>query len=164
MISPALKALLERAGLLRPAFALLSRLRAFRLAAAALPLPPEFDDGLPVPPANLLIGIGGATTPAAYLHGGVVVASAIRTMLADHGVSVAEAEAVLDFGCGGGRVLRRFRDLAPTVDLHGTDDECAPIEWCREHLPFAHFTVNQLTVNPGRSVPTSAGASTPGNW
>ena len=144
MISPRLKALLERVGLLRPTFVLLSRFRAVRLAASASPLPQEFDDGLPVPPANLLIGIGGATTPAAYLHGGVVVATAIRKVLEDHGVSVAEAGAVLDFGCGCGRVLRRLRDLTPAVELHGTDYEPAPIEWCRQQLPFASFAINQL--------------------
>jgi SAM-dependent methyltransferase len=144
VISPGLKALLERIGLLRPTFALFSRLRAVRLAASPSAVPLEFDDGLPLPPASLLIGIGGATTPAAYLHGGVVVATAVRTLLADHGVSVAEAGALLDFGCGCGRVLRRFRDLAPTVQLHGTDYERGPIEWCRQHLPFANFEVNQL--------------------
>lgn len=145
VISPALKSLLERLGLLRPTFALLSRFRSVRLAASASALPPEFDDGLPIPPAHLLIGIGGATTPAAYLHGGVVVARAIRAILEDHGISAAEATAVLDFGCGCGRVLRRLRDLAPAVQLHGTDYERAPIEWCRRHLPFASFAVNQLS-------------------
>jgi SAM-dependent methyltransferase len=153
-LTAALKTTLERLRLLGPAFALVSRLRATRLAASSSPLPAEFDDGLPVPPASLLVGVGGATTPAAYLHGGIVVAAAIRDLLDAHSLPISNAGSILDFGCGCGRILRRLGSLTPAVQLHGTDYDAAQITWCREHLPFATFSVNRLA--PPLAYPDSA--------
>ena len=65
-------------------------------------------------------------------------------MLAKNGVEMRDFEALLDFGCGCGRVIRQWRSLAGT-DLHGTDYNPYLIEWCRRHLPFASFTTNDLS-------------------
>jgi SAM-dependent methyltransferase len=45
------------------------------------------------------------------------------------------------FGCGCGRVLRQWKDLAGTT-LYGTDLNTELVEWCRERLPFASVSVN----------------------
>ena len=48
----------------------------------------------------------------------------------------------LDLGCGCGRVLRWFQDLAPKTTLHGSDISARAIEWNRANMPFARFDVN----------------------
>jgi SAM-dependent methyltransferase len=50
--------------------------------------------------------------------------------------------AILDFGCGCGRVIRHWAGLAARV--HGVDFNPRPVAWCRRHLPFASFKVNHL--------------------
>src|SRR4051812_48317719 len=41
---------------------------------------------------------------------------------------------VLDFGCGAGRVLRHFVDIADGAELHGCDIHKPSIAWLRAHM------------------------------
>jgi ubiquinone/menaquinone biosynthesis C-methylase UbiE len=50
---------------------------------------------------------------------------------------------VLDFGCGCGRVMRRWAGITGP-SFHGSDYNPNLIDWCRANLPFAHFEVNGL--------------------
>lgn len=139
------KRLLERAGLLPAAYWVSEQRRVWALRRR----PPDQDlrallDGLPVPPPRLIVAVGGDTNVAAYLHGGQAIARAIDQTLKRTGVNIASCRSVLDFGCGSGRVIRRWRHLAPGVDLHGTDYNPALVAWCRTNLPFATFNVNGL--------------------
>jgi SAM-dependent methyltransferase len=111
--------------------------------AGAQPLDPALVDGLPVPPPHLIYLIGGTTNPNAYLHGGMRVGRAIRDMLSRNGVDITALRAVLDFGCGCGRVVRQWKDLTRTR-IHGTDYNRQLVRWCRRHLRFATFGVNRL--------------------
>jgi SAM-dependent methyltransferase len=45
-----------------------------------------------------------------------------------------EGKRVLDFGCGAGRTLRHFLDVAGTAELHGCDIYAEGIEWLRSNL------------------------------
>lgn len=45
-----------------------------------------------------------------------------------------EGKRVLDFGCGSGRVLRRFVELSETVELWGCDIDRASVEWLQANL------------------------------
>lgn len=105
---------------------------------------PETDDGLPIPPAKLVVLVGGPTTYAKFFHGGKDIANTIRTTLAAENVAMADLSAVLDFGCGCGRVIRHWHSLAPKVAIHGTDYNDELIGWCRTNLPFASFETNDL--------------------
>jgi SAM-dependent methyltransferase len=50
---------------------------------------------------------------------------------------------VLDFGCGTGRVLRHFADLAPGTELVGCDIHWPSVEWATRHLaPGFRFLAN----------------------
>lgn len=60
-------------------------------------------------------------------------------LLAKQGAALADMEAILDFGCGCGRVIRH---LPEGPRLVGTDYNPELIGWCREHLPF-EFTQNR---------------------
>jgi 2-polyprenyl-3-methyl-5-hydroxy-6-metoxy-1,4-benzoquinol methylase len=58
-------------------------------------------------------------------------------------VPIEKVSAILDFGCGCGRVLRHLHSLDQTR-ICGTDYNPHLIEWCRANLPFGHFQVNRL--------------------
>jgi len=59
-------------------------------------------------------------------------------------VPLDEVRALLDWGCGCGRVLRHWADLRETR-VHGCDINPRMVEWCNANLPFADAAVNDLT-------------------
>jgi SAM-dependent methyltransferase len=101
--------------------------------------------GLPVPPPRLLHDIGNSEDPTWFLRGGRWAAEDIRNALARHGMPMEDLGALLDFGCGVGRVVRHWSGLAAAgVEIVGTDTNPAMIAWCRRHLGFGRFAVNAL--------------------
>jgi SAM-dependent methyltransferase len=105
-------------------------------------------DGLPLPPADMIRMTSGmyrrASDAAAmyrrYDEGGTRLASFIRELLAGQGTEMPELGALLDFGCGCGRVVRHWADLPG--DVHGSDYNPNLVRWCADNLPFAEFAVN----------------------
>jgi SAM-dependent methyltransferase len=130
--------LLGRLGLLRAAFRGYEWVRA--LAARRVP---AADDGLPVPPPRLIVRVAGTADAAWFLESGRLAAESIRAALARAGRAVEELGAMLDFGCGCGRVTRRWASLDGTA-VHGSDQSADAVDWCRRNLPFARFTTNRL--------------------
>jgi SAM-dependent methyltransferase len=64
-----------------------------------------------------------------------------RELAADHGRAVPDCQAVLDFGCGWGRITRFFlKDLAADR-LWGLDVNAELIEICRRNNPWSRFEV-----------------------
>ncbi|GIK73646.1 MAG: hypothetical protein BroJett021_26340 [Chloroflexota bacterium] len=104
----------------------------------------DLDNGAPVPPPELIHLVSGSTNAVWFLQGGCLAAQSIRDTLARNTLSLENFAAVLDLGCGCGRVLRHMTDLKPGV-LHGTDYNHALIDWCQANLPNIQFTVNELT-------------------
>jgi SAM-dependent methyltransferase len=116
------------------------------VALQPAPLPPaHVPDGLPLPPpefVGLTMGIfEGPGVYEGFLESGATDAQAIRDALGAHGLEVRQIGAMLEFGCGSGRVLRHWSDL-PDTRVHGSDFNPHMIEWCRGNLPLARFTVN----------------------
>src|SRR5207248_1785974 len=72
----------------------------------------------------------------------VTYASVIAALTSVHR-EISSFRDVLDFGCGCGRTLRYFADQSPITDFYGTDIDAEAIAWCRRHLRFAKFKVNQ---------------------
>jgi SAM-dependent methyltransferase len=101
-------------------------------------------DGLPLPPAKLMVLVGGSTNAPAFFSGGETTARVIDEMLQADGADVRRMKSLLDFGCGCGRVIRHWRSISDHVALHGTDYNRALIGWCRRNLRFAQFAVNRL--------------------
>jgi SAM-dependent methyltransferase len=110
-------------------------------------------DGLPIPPpylralvAGIHEGIGG------YIQNGKAAAEGLVRIVEECGFDMQTFEAILDFGCGCGRTMRHFKSQSGLyagstaylrkVQLHGTDYNPELIAWCRQHLPFAEFGVN----------------------
>jgi SAM-dependent methyltransferase len=131
---------LARVRLLRPAFRAWERLASLRAGRR----PPEpADDGLPVPPPGLVVRVAGTADLAWFLEGGRLAAGSIRESLGRHGASLDGLSALLDFGCGCGRVLRNWATLDGAL-VAGSDMNADAADWCRRNLPFAEVATNGL--------------------
>jgi SAM-dependent methyltransferase len=131
--------LLGRTRLLRPAF----RVYEAALTARARRRGPAPDDGLPLPPPALIVRVAGTGDTAWFLESGRLAAEAIRDALRGDGAEIGQLRAILDFGCGCGRVTRRWAGLRG-VSVYGSDRDERAIEWSRRNLPFAEFETNGL--------------------
>jgi SAM-dependent methyltransferase len=104
----------------------------------------EAPDGLPFPPANLIETVGRMSRgPRRFLHFwqvGELWVEKITRLLAEQGASVADMDAILDFGCGCGRVIRHWPKGPRLV---GSDYNPVLVEWCEQHLPF-EFVRNEV--------------------
>jgi SAM-dependent methyltransferase len=99
--------------------------------------------GPPIPPGALVFSVAGSWDVEWFLRGGRIAADSVREALADAGRPIASLDAVLDFGCGCGRVLRHLGEDGPRR-LVGCDYNPAGPAWVNEHLPFAEAHANAL--------------------
>jgi 2-polyprenyl-3-methyl-5-hydroxy-6-metoxy-1,4-benzoquinol methylase len=132
--------LLRRLGLLRPAYRAYETLGVLRAAGRTAP---AAEDGLPVPPPQLIVRVAGTADVGWFLESGRLAAESVRDALARHGRRIEELGSLLDFGCGCGRVTRSWAGLDCTA-VHGADANERAIAWCRANLPFARFVSNGL--------------------
>ena len=101
-------------------------------------------DALPIPPGRLLWLVISSTDIQDYLESGLAhVNNLFLPLLERNGLPIDRFGTVLDFGCGCGRIMRYWSRL-DGVKLFGTDLEPKAISWCRRHLGFAEFQVNNL--------------------
>ena len=105
--------------------------------------PVTAEDGLPAPPPEMVALVAGWIKPTEFLQYGRYAATWITEMLARNGVDPRELGAVLDFGCGCGRVIRHWPQLTDG-QLYGSDYNSHLVGWCKENLPFGDFRVNDL--------------------
>jgi SAM-dependent methyltransferase len=106
---------------------------------------PVAPDGLPLPPARLRAQVGPQHADADFFRSsGRAQAEIIRTLLHEHERALEDFDAILDWGCGCGRVLRYWQDLARTR-VAGCDINAEMVAWCAEHLPFTEADVNGLS-------------------
>lgn len=100
-------------------------------------------DGLPVPPAQLIMKISGDVRKGDFVRSGQDCAAAIGRALKEQGVQMENIGALLDFGCGCGRLIRSWSNLEG-VRVVGVDYNPALVDWCARNLPFAEFIVGNL--------------------
>jgi SAM-dependent methyltransferase len=134
---------LRRTRLLLPVFRARERMRSVglrgRLASSEVG-----PDGLPLPPPHLRVLVAGAVDGNWFIRSGQGEAELIETALRQTGRRIGDFESILDFGCGCGRVIRHWASVESPA-IHGADCNEALIRWCREHLAFARFSVNDPT-------------------
>ena len=123
--------MLDRAGLVAPAFRLYERVVSLRPGRTTT------TDGPPLPPRRLMVRVAGTADAEWFVRSGRAAYDAI----AAH-VPLESIESLLDFGCGCGRVTRYWEGFAGAVA--GSDVNAAAIEWCRANLGFARFAQNAL--------------------
>ena len=70
--------------------------------------------GLPIPDPYLMDLVSGTDDVAWCLHTGNMGARIFKDELERNGISTGEMQAILDFGCGGGRVLRFLHPMVRT--------------------------------------------------
>jgi len=100
-------------------------------------------DGFPVPPPHLIFRIIARGWAEQYYAMGREAAEEIVRLLSENGIDVGRMSAILDFGCGCGRIMRHLR-AATGAALYGSDYNADLIRWCRENLSFGNFGVNDL--------------------
>jgi trans-aconitate methyltransferase len=105
--------------------------------------PADADDGFPLPPPEMVGVVSGQTRPDTFYEGGAADAKRIMDVLEGSGVDLEALDAVLDFGCGCGRMIRHWRTVT-SGRLHGSDYNPYLVGWCRENLPFGRFELNTL--------------------
>jgi SAM-dependent methyltransferase len=136
-MKPAHLRLLGRFGLLVPAYRVKERMQSLGVKGGGVG-----QDGLPLPPPKLLFLVTGGTDATRFVESGRLTGESIRAALARAGAPLESMEAILDFGCGCGRVLRRWHSL--DARIYGTDLSKSAIKWCRANLPFVEVDVNRL--------------------
>ena len=135
----------------RSAFFARTRLRLAETMRAANPLVlrhnrrylREVAEDLPVPPAHVLVQVAGSADVRWFLESGRLAVEAMSDALARQGTEPDDLHAILDFGCGCCRVARHWPSRTDAA-ITGVDYNPRQIAWCRRHLPFGHFAVNDL--------------------
>jgi SAM-dependent methyltransferase len=83
-----------------------------------------------------------------FLETGQKATDTVRRILSKNGLDISSFDAVLDFGCGSGRLMRFWKDLSGSR-LHGVDYNPYLVDWCRNNLHFADFR----HVRPDEPIP-----------
>jgi len=131
---------LDRTRLLVPA----ERLREGWLTLCAQDQEATAADGLSLPPPRLRLLVDGRSSDSdAFLWLGLQMCGSIRAAAAAAGTPVEGMGAVLDFGCGCGRVARHWAAVEGP-ELYGCDYNPDLVAWCAENLPHMRVARNQL--------------------
>jgi SAM-dependent methyltransferase len=111
--------------------------------------------GLPLPPTEMMYLVGGMRHAWWYVQGGSRAAQSVSETMQKSRIPMEQMKTVLDFGCGSGRVLRHWHNLARAgVRFYGTDYNPELVAWCRRTVPFA--TIGQNDLEPPLSYPDNA--------
>lgn len=100
---------------------------------------------MPSPGDELIARVAGreGSDRAGFFWSGRESVRELERTVSAVGRSLDSFQSILDFGCGCGRMLLWMEGLGTTPTLHGTDTDTEAIAWCREHLPYARFMVNE---------------------
>ena len=142
MNKAALSTWLRRAGLMHLADTVRFRVlqarhraenRAFRVAHPEVVLPPDY-----------LMYESFKLSYRSYYEGGRQTAEWLKKHLTPHlGL---QNQAILDWGCGPGRVIRHLPDVIGNGCTYtGTDANATSIAWCRTNLPSLTFLTNGMS-------------------
>ncbi len=104
---------------------------------------PDFSAGLAVPPAPLRLKVIGNDNPNHYMVSGLKAISEFFGVFARYR-DVRSVRALLDWGCGCGRVSQLIGKYHPDVALYGCDLDGEAVAWCRDNLP-GRFSVAPAT-------------------
>jgi ubiquinone/menaquinone biosynthesis C-methylase UbiE len=107
--------------------------QAFRMANPSFVLPPD----------ELIYETISGVAFADYHDLGKAWAQDFHRLIASH-VTSPEGLAVCEWGCGAGRIIRHFVNLAGVARMTGMDYDARMIDWCSHALPGITFVQNDL--------------------
>jgi SAM-dependent methyltransferase len=116
----------------------------FRLYESLASLRPSGDipaGSGPLPPVSLRVKVAGTPLAFNYIDGGRKAVQSTDAILRAAGSSLDDQKAILEFGCGCGRVLS---SLDRTDGIAGCDLNPDLIAWVHRHLPAIDARVNGL--------------------
>ena len=91
--------------------------------------------GYPIPPPRMRqLTTAGHVTVTQHIQEGRQAAKMVEEAVNREMVEPESVTAVLDFGCGGGRVLRHLRGVWPHAQLFGSDVDEELINWTRKNM------------------------------
>lgn len=114
-----------------------------RIARHAAEVPKTDKNGLPIPPALLMVTTGGHARWASFRKGGALALATFAEAVDRNGGDFQNAGRILDFGCGCGRLARHAAKHSQ-ADFFGVDYNKMLVDWCAANLPGS-YTQNQLT-------------------
>lgn len=98
---------------------------------------------LPLPSVRARYLVAGSADIQGFLELGRRAADSIEAAVAKAGRPLDGMSAILDFGCGSGRVLRHWQKLAGRVAVHGTEMNELLVAECQRCVPFAKVGCNR---------------------
>jgi SAM-dependent methyltransferase len=118
------------------------RLQEYRRSRSAPDEQPD-DGTVALPPARLRVLVTGVAGREAFLRSGRAQTNYLRAILDEVGRPMSDTQAILDFGCGCGRMTRWWQDLTAT-EIHGCDYNPTLVRWCQQNLTFARASATKL--------------------
>ena len=98
-----------------------------------------------LPPPKLRYRVSASPDAEAFIAVGKRCASDIQSAVQKVGRELESFPRILDFGCGCARTLTYIKDLAPNARFDGMDIDAEAIEWCKQNLKFANFSLSKET-------------------
>lgn len=95
-----------------------------------------------VPPAFLAFDAYSAVDWPYYYKSGESYARKLAETFTKY--SDKDDVAIMEWGCGPGRIIRHMNKFIPDAMLYGTDYNVNSIKWCAEYIPDATFLCNHL--------------------
>jgi SAM-dependent methyltransferase len=105
--------------------------------------PKSDSDGVPVPPTRMRVLVNGIPDLRWFLSSGKAQTDYLRVLLAEADQPLERMDAILEFGCGCGRMTRWWADL-PGPRVYACDYNRELVRWCEENLPFVEARANTL--------------------
>lgn len=100
-------------------------------------------NGLALPSPRLRVLVAGTADLDRFLRSGEMQADYLRELARGAGHPLERMDAILDFGCGCGRIARWFVDLA-SPQVHGCDYNRELVDWCSANLAFMRARRTEL--------------------
>lgn len=110
-------------------------------------------EGFPMPPAENIRRVIGDESPARFSMGGATVFHKIGAYLREMGRAWSDFPAILDWGCGAGRISRYLISETGAA-VTGADIDGGNIEWCRANLTGGQFV--RVPLAPPTPLPPGA--------
>lgn len=96
-----------------------------------------------LPPAALRHKVHGEADATSFCRMGNALSEQVNGILQRHGASAPKEAAILDFGCGCGRLALAWHSRHPNADYSGCDTDTAGVAWLGAALPDWRFIASQ---------------------